>query len=240
MKDKKVRLQVALSKAGVTSRRKAADIIKEGRVLVNGEVIRERGYRVDPADDNIIADGRKIGKTEKKTYIIINKPPNFITSKSDPQGRKTVISLLPHKYRYLHPVGRLDRDTSGLLIMTDDGDLTYRLTHPKFEIQKTYRVICKGEVGAKGMERLKRGMVIDGRKTARASVKVIKADRTKSELLIKIHEGRKRQIRKMFLYLGHPIKKLERLGYEKLSVGGLAPGEFRHLTDKEVETLKDL
>jgi pseudouridine synthase len=237
--NKTVRLQVALSRAGISSRRKAAFIIEEGRVSVNGKVIQKRSYRVDPAKDKIVVDNNRI-KFRTNIYVLLNKPKGVITSRYDPEGRKTVFDIVPTEFKKLHTVGRLDKDTTGILLLTDDGNLTYRLTHPKFEIRKKYRVYCRGRIEGKEKKRLERGMVIGGRKTARAKVTVIRTDVKTSVLFIEIHEGRKRQIRDMFLFLGHPIKKLERIGYEFLKLGALKKGEFRLLSSKEVEKLKTL
>lgn len=234
-----MRLQVALSRAGVASRRKAASIIEEGRVLVGGEVVRKKGYPVDTDRDEIAVDGKRI-KFKKNIYIILNKPKGLITSKYDPEGRKTVFDILPSEFRGLHSVGRLDKDTTGLLILTNDGELTYRLTHPRFEIRKRYKVLCRGRVTDKEKQRLERGMVIEGERTARAKVEIIGAASDASELFVEIHEGRKRQIRNMFLFLGHPIKQLERVSYEFLKLGYLKKGRFRYLGAGEVRRLKEL
>ena len=235
-----MRLQVALSRAGISSRRKAASVIEEGRVTVNGKVIRERGHAVDPERDEIIADGVKLRRHEKKIYILLNKPRSVITSKSDPENRKTVFDALPAALRRLHSVGRLDKDTTGLLLLTNDGDLTYRLTHPKFEIRKKYKVVCEGKVSDKEKHILEKGMFIDGHKTAPARLEILKSDERGTELFIEIHEGKKRQVRNMFLYLGHSIESLERVAYEFLKLGNLRRGEFRHLTSEEVRKLKAL
>ena len=234
-----IRLQVALSRAGVASRRSSASIIEEGRVSVNGEVIRQRGYAVNTDKDKIAVNGREI-RFKKKVYILLNKPKGFITTRHDPEGRQTVFDILPREFRDLHTVGRLDKDTTGLLLITNDGELTYRLTHPKFEILKKYRVYCKGTIGEKEKNRLERGIVIDGKRTARAKVDIIKAETAATDLFIEIHEGRKRQIRNMFLFLGHPPKKLERVGYEFLKLGSLKRGASRYLTANEVKRLKEL
>lgn len=234
-----MRLQVALSHAGIASRRKAAAIIEKGRVVVNGKIIREKGYAVNPDKDKIAVGGRRL-IFKRKIYILLNKPKGIITSRYDPEGRKTVFDILPCEFKELHPVGRLDRDTTGLLLLTNDGELTYRLTHPKFEVRKKYRVECEGEIGGKEKKRLERGMMIEGRKTARAKVNILRSDAKGSELFIEIHEGRKRQIRSMFLFLGHPIKRLERVGYEFLKLGRLEKGEFRYLSTTEINNLKQM
>ena len=239
MSNDTIRLQVALSHAGITSRRKAASIIEKGRVLVNNEIVRKKGYPVNPDKDRIVVDGKKL-RFKKKIYILFNKPKGTLTSRYDPEGRKTVFDILPPQFKELHPVGRLDRDTMGLLLLTNDGEFTYRLTHPKFEIRKRYRVRCKGKLEDKEKHYLERGMVIEGRRTARAKIDIIHADTKTSDLFIEIHEGRKRQIRSMFLFLGHPIKQLERVGYEFLKIDSLKRGKFRHLSEKEVRRLKEL
>ena len=236
---KTIRLQVALSRSGIASRRKAIFVIEEGRVLVNGKVIRQKGYAVNPDKDEIKVDGKRI-RFKRKIYVLLNKPKGCITSRYDPEGRKTVFDILPREFRELHPVGRLDKDTIGLLLLTNDGELTYKLTHPKFEILKKYRVCCKGKITDKEKSRIERGMVIEGRRTARAKVNIIRADTSTTDLFIEIHEGRKRQIRQMFLFLGHPPKKLERVEYEFLKLGFLKRGKFRYLTDNEVKRLKEL
>jgi pseudouridine synthase len=230
---------VALSRSGITSRRKAADIIEKGRVTVNSKIVRERGYPVDPEKDEIAVGGKKI-TSKRKIYILLNKPKGLITSRHDPQGRKTVFDILPREFRALHTVGRLDKDTTGLLLLTNDGELTYRLTHPKFEILKKYKVRCKGKITDKEKTRLEKGIIIEGKRTARAKVEIIRADTNASEVFIEIHEGRKRQIRQMFLFLGHPPKKLERVAYQFLKLGNIKTGRFRFLTDKEVKGLKEL
>jgi len=237
--NKGVRLQTALSRAGVTSRRNAVSVIEEGRVRVNGRVVRRKGHRVDPDKDRITVD-EKVVRFKRKIYILLNKPKGLISSRRDPRGRKTVFDILPREFAELHTVGRLDRDTTGLLLLTNDGDFTYKLTHPKFEIRKKYRVLCKGDIQEKEIRRLQRGMMIDGKKTARADVKIIKSGAGESDVLIEIHEGRKRQIRNMFLFLGHPPKRLERVAYEFLKLGSLKSGRFRYLRDEEVRRLKAL
>ncbi|MBU4376197.1 MAG: rRNA pseudouridine synthase [Candidatus Omnitrophica bacterium] len=235
-----MRLQVAISRQGVASRRKAASIIEQGIVTVNGKIIRERGYAVNPDTDDIAVGGKELKSKTKKIYILLNKPKGVITSKSDPEERETVFDLLPRALSRLHSVGRLDKDTTGLLLLTNDGELTYRLTHPRFEVRKRYKLTCERKVVEKKVHILERGMYIDGRKTAPAKIEIIRSDENRTELFIEIHEGRKRQIRNMFLFLGHPIKNLERVSYEFLQLGNTRRGDFRHLTSEEVRKLKAL
>lgn len=172
--------------------------------------------------------------------MLLNKPKGVITSKSDPEKRKTVFDVLPRALKFLHSVGRLDKDTTGLLLLTNDGELTYRLTHPRFEIRKKYRVTCEGKLSDKKKSVLEKGMFIEGRKTAPAKIEILRSDENRTELFIEIHEGRKRQIRNMFLFLGHPIDSLERVSYEFLKLGNIRRGDFRHLTSEEVRRLKEL
>lgn len=235
-----MRLQSAISRHGTASRRKSASIIEEGRVTVNGRIVRQRGYAVDPDADDIAVDGKRLKRSAKKVYILINKPKGVITSKSDPENRMTIFDILPRALGVTHSVGRLDKETTGLLLLTNDGELTYRLTHPRFEVRKRYMVDCEGNISEKEICVLERGMFINGRKTAPAKIEIQRADERNTELFIEIHEGRKRQIRNMFLFLGHPVKSLERVSYEFLKLGNLKRGEFRHLTSEEVRQLKEL
>jgi len=230
-----------MAHAGIASRRKCEKIIAEGRVSVNGEVVTEKGVKIDPESDEIIVDGKIISK-EKKVYILLNKPEGYITTVSDPEGRTTVMDLLPDIKQRLYPVGRLDFNTSGLLILTNDGDLTYKLTHPKKEVDKTYEVEIKGLIDREEFNKFKEGIIIDGRKTAPAeidNIRFYKAE-NKTKFEITIHEGRNRQVRRMCEIIGYPVRKLKRIGFSFLKIDNLNKGTYRYLTKHEVKKLKKL
>src|SRR6056297_645160 len=190
------RLQKVMAHAGVASRRKSEEIIAEGRVKVNGEIVTEMGFKVDPEQDEIVVDGELISE-EKKRYILLNKPEGYITTVSDPEERATVMDLLPDLKQRVYPAGRLDYDSSGLLILTNDGELTYKLTHPKKEVDKKYFVRAEGKIGREDFKKFEEGMVIDGRRTSEAVVENIDYKDEMTEFEIIIHEGRNRQIRRM-------------------------------------------
>lgn len=230
-----------MAHAGIASRRKCEEIIAEGRVSVNGEIVTEMGVKVDPESDEIIVDGKTISK-EKKVYILLNKPEGYITTVSDPEDRTTVMDLMPDIKQRLYPVGRLDFNTSGLLILTNDGDLTYRLTHPKKEVNKTYEVEVNGQIKEAEFEKFSQGIVIDGRKTAPAEVNNIRfyGDKNKTKFEITIHEGRNRQVRRMCEIIGYPVRKLKRTGFSFLKIDNLNKGEYRYLTENEIKKLKNL
>jgi len=235
------RLQKVMAHAGIASRRKCEEIIAEGRVSVNGEIVTEMGVKVDPEVDEIIVDGNTISK-EKKVYILLNKPKGFITTVSDPEERDTVMDIIPDIKQRLYPVGRLDFNTSGLLILTNDGDLTYKLTHPKKEVDKTYEVEVNGQIKESEFEKFHQGIVIDGRRTTPAKVDNIRfyKDDNKTKFEITIHEGRNRQVRRMCEIIGYPVRKLKRTAFAFLKIDNLNKGEYRYLTEKEVKKLKKL
>lgn len=233
----KIRLQVALAKAGIASRRKATELIKFNRIKVNGRVITEKGFGVDIAKDKITFDGRPIW-FEKKKYYILNKPNGVISTTRDEHARKKVSDYLKVKGARLYPVGRLDKNTTGLIILTNDGVLTYRLTHPKFKVDRVYQVKVKGRVEEKDLARLKTGIVIDG-KIAQAEKIVFRKRLSNSTLLLIIlREGRKREVRKMFEVVGREVLKLKRIAYGPVRLKGLGEGQVRPLTEKEVTMLK--
>lgn len=233
------RLQKVMAHAGVASRRKSEEIIAEGRVKVNGELVTEMGFKVDPDKDEIVVDGEVITK-EKKRYILLNKPEGYITTVSDPEGRPTVMDLIPDLKQRLYPAGRLDYDSSGLLIMTNDGDLTYKLTHPKKEVDKKYRVLAQGELRKEDFEKFEAGMVIDGQKTAPAEISNVSYQGDKTEFDIVIHEGRNRQVRRMCKIAGFSVISLQRIAFAFLTLRGVKEGDFRYLSDQEVEKLKNM
>ena len=238
------RLQKIISSAGIASRRTAETLITQGRVSVNGRTVTELGTKADPATDDIRVDGRRVKPPARTRYILLNKPRGYITSRSDPQRRPTVLDLL-HKggvREYVYPVGRLDYDSEGLLLLTSDGDLAARLTHPRHEVEREYDVQVRGVPDAHDLERLQRGLVIDGRRTAPAQVnlrKVIeKVSGSQALVSLTIHEGRNRQVRKMCDAIGHPVMRLRRVRIGPITDSKLNPGEFRELTPREVAALK--
>jgi 23S rRNA pseudouridine2605 synthase len=233
------RLQKVLAHAGVASRRHCEELIVQGRVQVNGKVVRELGVKVNPEKDQILVDGRPIRK-EEHVYLLLYKPTGVITSVHDPQGRRVVTDLLKGVKQRVYPVGRLDYDTSGLLLLTNDGELANRLAHPSYEIDKVYRAWVKGVPAAEQVKRLAEGIMLEDGMTApgRARLLAIAPARDKALLELTIHEGRNRQVRRMCEAIGHPVLSLERIRLGFLTLEGLEPGGYRPLTTAEVERLK--
>ena len=232
----KIRLQVFLSRNGVCSRRAAMDMVKDGYVEVNGIVENEPSFPVDPDRDRIAVDG-KIVETQKLEYVMLHKPRGYVTTKAQHGGQKNIYKILSEEYKNLLPVGRLDKDTEGLLLLTNDGDLSFALTHPKHIVDKTYFVIVKGDVKPQALDKLKRGLVIEGGKTAPSKIKEVRFKGKDTSLKITIHEGKKRQIRLMFDAVGHRVKYLKRLTQGPIGLGTLALGKTRHLDEKETKAL---
>ncbi|MFP3982552.1 MAG: pseudouridine synthase [Desulfurivibrionaceae bacterium] len=228
------RLQKIIARSGFTSRRKAEQLIKEGRVSVDGEVVSELGAKADPEQQTISINGRPLVNKPEKIYLLLNKPRGYVTTVKDPQGRPTVISLLKGINQRVFPVGRLDIDTSGALLLTNDGDLANRIIHPRYNIKKTYIARVSGFPSKPDLKRLTEGIEIEGRQTAPARIKTIKSSRHSSVLKISIHEGRKRQIRKMFAAIGHPVLELTRIAYGNLKLGELPSGKYRVLHEEEL------
>ncbi len=231
-----IRLQKFLAEAQVASRRKSEEIIAQGRVTVNGEVADTPGVKVDAEKDIICVDGKLVKKAEKMVYIILNKPEGCVTTVKDQFNRKTVMDYVSDVRQRIYPIGRLDYNTSGLLILTNDGDLAYRLTHPKHNIEKTYIACVEKTPSSDDMESFRRGIIIDGRKTAPAYIEII----GKNKLEIKIHEGRNRQVRKMCEAIGSPVITLERVAIGNLKLDNLDKGKYRHLSVDEIEYIKGL
>jgi pseudouridine synthase len=236
--DKRVRLNKFIAAAGYASRRKIDELILEGRVSVNRKMVTELGTKVDPETDLIKVDGEIIKTKSRFIYILLNKPAGYITSTSDEMKRPTVMDLVKIKHR-IYPVGRLDYDTEGLLILTNDGDLANKLMHPKFAIDKVYHVKVNRSIDENSIERLAEGIKIDGKKTAPAKIFIIPHTENK-EFKITIHEGRNRQIRKMMEAAGYFIRKLRRIEYAELNIKGLKKGEWRNLTEYEIKQLKKI
>lgn len=232
------RLQKTLARAGVASRRAAERLIAEGRVTVNGRPAREPGTKVDPAADAIKVDGKRIAAAPAHaTWILLHKPRGVVTTMSDPQGRPTVRDLLRPAGVRVFPVGRLDYDSEGLLLLTDDGDLARDLMHPSSGVEKTYRVKVKGMPDPAAIRRVARGMILDGRPTGPARVRVVKRG-DNPWLTVTIAEGRRRQVRRMLEAAGHPVLRLKRVAYGGVVLGDLAPGRTRRLRPEEVAGLE--
>jgi pseudouridine synthase len=235
-----IRLQKILSAAGVASRRAAEKLIVEGRVSVNGETITQLGTRADPDADDIRVDGRRIGRP-KRRYIALHKPRGYVTTRSDPEHRKTVLDLLGLQ-EYLYPVGRLDYDSEGLLLLTNDGELAARLMHPRYGVEREYEARVRGVPEPAALRRLAQGVRIEGRRTAPADVRLVEAGRgargDQSIISVVLHEGRTRQVRKMCEAAGHPVVRLRRVRVGPIRLGALRPGEFRNLTREEVRQLE--
>lgn len=234
---KSQRLNVYLAHQGVCSRRKAMDAIQQGFVSVNGKVVREPSTPVNLQKDRVVFDG-KIVQKKSYEYIMLNKPCGYVTTREDRFAQKTVVDLLPTGLRHLNPVGRLDKNTEGLLLMTNDGELANRLTHPSFDVDKTYLVQIQKELSQEEQKKLEAGVMIESRKTAPAKIRALKVLKNGCEFLITIHEGRKRQIRLMLAEIGHYVTFLKRIQQGPLSLGDLATGKYRNLTEKEIQNLK--
>ena len=234
-----IRLQKYLAEAGIASRRKCEEYITAGRVKVNGKIINELGTKVSPEKDEIYFDDKKIENKEELVYILLNKPIGYVTTAKDQFNRDTVLNLVKVKERVV-PVGRLDMYTSGALLLSNDGNFVYKITHPKHEINKTYTVTLKGIVTKEDVEKLEKGVDIGGYTTKPAKVKILKTDIEKniSRLEITIHEGKNRQVRKMCEAIGKKVQALHRTKIGNISVKTLKIGQWRYLTKKEIEELK--
>lgn len=230
------RLQKVLAAAGVASRRKSEEIIAAGRVAVNGCIIIAPGTKVSPGD-TVTLDGKSLPRIAEKTYYLLNKPAGYITTVSDTHGRPTVMDLIPGSPR-VFPVGRLDQDTWGLLLLTDDGALANALLHPSGEVKKCYRALVVGRISPESLARLAKGVELAEGVTSPARVQLLKAEAHQSLLEVTIHQGWKRQVRRMLVAVGHRALRLERVGFAFLTLTGLAPGEYRSLSAPEIEKLK--
>ncbi len=242
-----IRLQKIISTAGVASRRAAETLIVDGRVSVNGETVRQLGSKADPEADEIRVDDRRIKHAQRLRYYLLNKPAGYVTTRSDPENRRTVLDLLKGVREYVYPVGRLDYDSEGLLLLTNDGELAATLTHPSHEVDRVYEAHVLGVPDAHDLDRLARGVVLDGRRTGPATGELLSDRRRQarksqsddtSVIRVTIHEGRTRQVRKMCDAIGHPVRKLRRVRIGPLSDSTLKPGAFRELTSVEIKRLK--
>lgn len=234
-----MRLQKYLAACGVTSRRKCEEIILSGRVMVNGETVSVLGSQVAP-DDAVTLDGQPVVPVETMRYILYHKPFGEMSTASDPEGRPTVLDKFKDFGARLYPVGRLDFDSEGLLLLTNDGELTQRMLHPSGEVQKGYLARVHGDVSLDAVRELRKGVLIDGRSTSPAQVRIIRQTGIETVLLVTIHEGRNRQVRRMFEAVGYPVVALRRVQFGPLSLGGVKRGQWRELTEEEVALLKRL
>jgi pseudouridine synthase len=234
----KERLQKILSKAGHASRRHAEKLIMEGRVKVNGVVIKNLGFKADPRKDHIRIDGKLIGTFEPKAYLVLNKPRGCVTTLDDPLGRPTIRDFLHGEKKRVYPIGRLDFDSEGLLILTNDGELHHRLTHPRYGIPRTYLVKVKGIPDVEAMRRVRDGIVLEDGVTVSAKVHIVKRLKKNSWMRWTVYEGRNRLIKKMCDAVSHPVIRLRRIRYGPLTLGDLKLGKYRYLTAKEIDELK--
>jgi pseudouridine synthase len=233
------RLQKILSQAGIASRRASEQLMLDGRVTVNGETVRELGTKADVSIDDIRVDGRRVKVPERHRYVLLNKPRGFVTTRSDPENRPTVLDLLKGVREYVYPVGRLDFDSEGLLLFTNDGDLAAKLTHPSHEVPRVYDAKVLGVPDEHDLKRLTRGIVIDERRTAPAEIELLPLGRSANATLrLTIREGRNRQVRKMCEAIGHPVDHLKRIAIGPIRDSRLKPGYWRDLSDEEVRKLR--
>lgn len=234
------RLQKVMAHAGIASRRGSEKLIKEGRVKVNGKVVTEMGVNVSK-DDTVSVDDIPISY-EQKLYYLLNKPRGVISSAHDPKGRKTVVDFFPEVEERIYPVGRLDYDTTGVILLTNDGELTNQLTHPSFEVEKTYIAKVTGLVHKTAIKKLEEGLTLDGYKSRPAKARIIEVNKRNNTSIVEltIHEGKKHQVKNMLKKVGHPVEKLNRDKYAFLTTEGLQSGEWRELKSFEVNKLKQL
>lgn len=232
-----IRLQKFLASAGVCSRRKAEIYISAGRVSVDGHIVSELGTKIDPANSSVTVDGKLIKEQSSKVYYLLNKPTGFVTTLSDPQGRPVVTSLLKDVKERVFPVGRLDFDTVGALLLTNDGDLAQKIQHPSFETFKTYEATVKGIPTKDKLDKLEKGIVIDNKRTAPAKINTVFQRNSKTVVRLTIHEGRKHQVKKMLGAIGHPVTHLKRTAYGKLKLGKLASGKYIKLSAKQLDLI---
>ncbi len=233
----KMRLQKYISRCGIASRRHAEEMIREGRIRVNGKVVTEMGMTVS-ALDLVECDGKPIVPEENPVYIMLNKPGGYVTTVSDPEGRKTVMDLIDGVRERVYPVGRLDYDTEGLLILTNDGDFAHRMTHPRHQVTKTYIAEVEGIPSQETLRKLRNGIMLDERPTSPAKVELLEEKKNGAVLRITIHEGRNRQVKRMCEAVGHPVQSLKRIAFGGLRLGDLKPGKWRYISAQEVKRIK--
>lgn len=231
----KMRIHKYLAHAGVASRRKAEELVAAKEILINGHPAKI-GEIVDPEHDKVTASGKPTHLEEQYMYYLIHKPRGVVSTTTDPEGRRTITSFVPQGMR-LYPVGRLDYDSEGLMLLTNDGELAFHMTHPKFEVEKTYRVLVKGVMLQKSVGYLEQGVTIEGKKTAPATVAIVEAQENNTWIDITIHEGRNRQIRKMCDAVGYPVMRLIRTRFGPWELDGLESGKYRTVNSDEIEAM---
>ncbi|MGB9006165.1 MAG: pseudouridine synthase [Candidatus Aminicenantales bacterium] len=234
-----LRLNKFISRAGSASRREADRLIASGKVRVNGALVTDLGRMVDENKDQVEVNGKQVSLQKDLIYLLLHKPVGYLVTREDPHGRPTIYDLLPKVRTGLFPVGRLDFDSEGLLLLTNDGELAFRLTHPRFQVKKTYLVKVEGEAGEAKVARLEKGIRLEDGKTAPARIRVLTAGSGSSLLRVEIHEGRKREVRRMFEAVGHRVTMLKRIAFGGLELSPLASGRWRFLSAKEVRALKE-
>jgi 23S rRNA pseudouridine2605 synthase len=232
------RINRILSQAGLASRRKADEIIRTGRVMVNGNIVRELGVKAKWGEDSIKLDGKEIPKPSERIYLLLNKPFGYISSLNDPQGRPVITDLIKDVPQRIYPVGRLDFDSLGLLLLTNDGDFSHRLTHPRYHIPKTYKVTVHGTVSEETIDKLRNGIELEDGFSSTAKAALVKKSGGRSVLRITVYEGRNRLIRRMVEAVGHKAIQLIRTGFGSLELGSLKIGKYRRLEPDEIRELK--
>lgn len=235
-----IRLQKVIADSGLVSRRKAEEWIAQGRVTVNGRVVRELGTKVDPAKDHVKVDGRHLKEVPPQVFLMLNKPKGYMSSLSDPAGRPTITDLLTGVGLRVFPVGRLDYDSEGLMLLTNQGEIAQALLHPRYHVAKTYLIKVKGVLTDEEIGALERGVELEDGLTGPAVVKKIRKAKENSWVEITIHEGRKHQVKRMLETVGHPVIKLTRVRFGSLSLADLPRGHYRYLTDREANQLRAL
>lgn len=232
------RLQKFLARAGVASRRQAETLISAGKVRVNGQVVTELGTKIDPERDKIQVEGRRVRPATLVT-LLVNKPSGYVSTTRDPQGRRVITDLVGKTYGRLYPVGRLDYDATGLMLLTNDGDMAQRLMHPRYQALRTYRVTAAGAMPDETLKRLASGLVLDGRQVP-ASLTLVKRQADKTVLELTVWEGRYHLVKRLLTKVGHPVLKLKRIAFGPLRLGGLARGAYRPLSKQELAQLREL
>ena len=229
------RLQKILSRAGIASRRGAEEVMLHGRVTVNGETIRELGTKADIQTDDVRVDGVRIRPPKRPVYLVLNKPKGVVSTRHDPEGRQTVMSLVP-AVAGLFPVGRLDVTTEGLILLTSDGDFAQRVSHPSYEVPRVYEAKVRGVPDAETLTRLKRGVLVEGERMAVDRVRLLESDNN-SWVEVTLHEGKNHEVKRLLQAVGHPVSKLRRVALGPVTTRGLEPGQFRQLTTREIRAL---